>query len=77
MGVNGEIDLTADQRRIGLELIERHLPGTDVWAHGSRVQWTSRPESDLDLVVFSGADQSGQMADLREAYRHSITDRRT
>lgn len=69
--MKGEIDLTADQRQIVLELIERHLPDTDVWAYGSRVKWTSRPESDLDLVVFSGADQSGQVADLREAFEES------
>lgn len=69
--MKGEIDLTAGQRQIVLELIERHLPGTDVWAYGSRVQWTSRPESDLDLVVFSGADQSDQVSDLREAFEES------
>ena len=71
MGVNGEIDLTAEQRQLVLELIERHLPDTDVWAYGSRVKWTSRPESDLDLVVFSGPEQNGQVADLREALEES------
>ncbi len=69
--MKGEIDLTEDQRRLVVELIERHLPDTDVWAHGSRVKWTSRPESDLDLVVFSGADQRDQVADLREAFEES------
>ena len=69
--MKGAIDLTTGQRRIVLELIERHLPDTDVWAYGSRVSWTSRPESDLDLVVFSGADQSDQVADLREAFEES------
>lgn len=71
MGVNGEIDLTADQRQIVLELIERHLPDTDVWAYGSRVKWTSRPESDLDLVVFSGPEQNGQVSELRQAFEES------
>ena len=71
MGVKGEIDLTAGQRRIVLELIERHLPDTDVWAYGSRVVWTSRPESDLDLVVFSGPEQSGQVSELRQAFEES------
>ena len=69
--MKGEIDLTADQRRLVLELIERHLPDTDVWAYGSRVTWTSRPESDLDLVVFSGPDQSAQASALREALEES------
>ena len=69
--MNGEIDLTAEQHRLVLELIERHLPHTDVWAYGSRVKWTSRPDSDLDLVVFSGPEQNGQVADLREAFEES------
>ena len=71
MGVNGEIDLTPDQHRLVRELIERHLPDTDVWAYGSRVKWTSRPESDLDLVVFSGPDQSIHVSDLRVAFAES------
>lgn len=71
MGLKGAIDLTAGQRQIVLELIERHLPDTDVWAYGSRVTWTSRPESDLDLVVFSGHEQTDQVADLREAFEES------
>lgn len=71
MGLKGEIDLTEDQRRLLLALIERHLPDTDVWAYGSRVRWTSRPESDLDLVVFSGPDRRSQVSDLRDALTES------
>ena len=69
--MKGEIDLTTEQRQVVLELIGRHLPDTDVWAYGSRVQWTSRPESDLDLVVFSGLAQSRQVTSLREALEES------
>jgi len=69
--MKGKIDLTAEQRQVVLELIERHLPDTDVWAYGSRVRWTSRPQSDLDLVVFSGPDQSGQVSELRDALDES------
>ena len=69
--MKGEIDLTAEQYRLVVSLIERHLPGTDVWAYGSRVKWISRPESDLDLVVFSGPEQSSQVSDLREAVEKS------
>lgn len=71
MGVNGEIDLTPDQHRLVMALIDQHLPDTDVWVYGSRVKWTSRPESDLDLVAFSGPEQSGQVSDLREAFEES------
>ena len=71
MGSNSTIDLTSDQHRLLVELIKRHLPYTDVWAYGSRVTWTSRPQSDLDLVVFSGSEQTGQVSHLREAFEES------
>ncbi len=74
MGVDGgaaAIDLTAGQRRTILDLLERYLPGTTVWAYGSRVKWTSRPQSDLDLVVFAAQERRGQIDTLREAFEES------
>ena len=71
MGVDRSIDITADQRKSILTLLERHLPGTAAWAYGSRAKWTSRPESDLDLVVFSGPGQGRQVGSLREAFDES------
>ena len=71
MGMTQAIDITADQRRMVLALLSRHLPGTTVWAYGSRVKWTSRPESDLDLVVFARPEQSAQVAELREGFEES------
>ena len=65
------IDITAEQRRTVLALLNRHLPDTTAWACGSRVKWTSRPESDLDLVVFARPEQSAQVAELREAFEES------
>ena len=65
------IDITAEQRRTVLVLLNRHLPDTTVWAYGSRVKWTSRPESDLNLVVFARPEQSSQVAELREAFEES------
>ena len=65
------IDITDEQRRTVLALLNRHLPDTTVWACGSRVKWTSRPESDLDLVVFARPEQSAQVAELREAFEES------
>ena len=55
------IDITAEQRKTVLALLARHLPNTTAWVYGSRVKWTARPESDLDLVVFanSGAGAAG------------------
>ena len=65
------IDITAEQRRTVLALLNRYLPDTTVWACGSRVKWTSRPESDLNLVVFARPEQSAQVAELREAFEES------
>ena len=71
MGMTPAIDITAEQRRTVLALLNRYLPDTTAWAYGSRVKWTSRPESDLDLVVFARPGQSARVAELREAFEES------
>ena len=71
MGLNWPIDITAEQRKTVLALLARHLPNTMAWVYGSRVKWTARPESDLDLVVFARPEQSGRVSDLREAFEES------
>ncbi len=71
MGMTPAIDITAEQRRTILALLNRYLPDTTAWAYGSRVKWTSRPESDLDLVVFARPEQSARVAELREAFEES------
>ena len=71
MGVAQAIDLAPEDRNTVLMLLERHLPGTEAWAYGSRVKWTSRPQSDLDLVVFATEDQRRFVGDLREAFEES------
>ena len=53
MGVDPAIDITTADLKTVLALLQRHLPGTAAWVYGSRVKWTSRPQSDLDLVVFA------------------------
>ena len=65
------IDITAEQRRTILALLDRHLSDTAAWVYGSRVKGTSRPTSDLDLVVFAGPKQSARVAELREAFEES------
>ena len=71
MGIDRPIDITAEQRKTVLALLQRHLPGTAAWVYGSRVKWTSRPQSDLDLVVFATPEQQPQIGDLREAFEES------
>lgn len=65
------IDLTTEQRNILSDLFRRFLPGVAVWAYGSRVKWTARPSSDLDLVAFASPAQQPQVADLKEALAES------
>ena len=71
MGLDRAIDITVGQRKTVLALLERHLPNTAAWVYGSRVKWTSRPQSDMDLVVFATPKQRRQVSDLREAFEES------
>jgi type I restriction enzyme S subunit len=34
-------------------ILQKHVPGYEVWAFGSRAKWTAKPYSDLDLVIIS------------------------
>ena len=71
MGVSEVLDLPAEHRAVLVALLEEHLPGTTVWAYGSRAKWTTRQNSDLDLVVFGPPDQGDQVGALREALEES------
>ena len=71
MGINQDIDITAEQRKTVLALLEKHLPNTTAWVYGSRAQWTSRPQSDLDMVVFATPEENSQVSDLRESFEES------
>ena len=71
MGLDRPIDITTDQRKTVLALLASHLPNTTAWVYGSRVKWTARPESDLDLVVFATPERDGRVSDLREAFDES------
>ncbi len=63
--------VTPEQRSLLEGLLRTHIPGVKVWAFGSRVRGAARPESDLDLVVFSGPEEAGSVAQLREALEES------
>jgi len=65
------IDITPSQMKTLRALLRRHLPGVAAWAYGSRVKGTSRPASDLDLVVFASKDQQPAVSELREAFEES------
>ena len=71
MGLDRSIDITAEERKAVLILLARHLPNTTAWVYGSRVKWTARPVSDLDVVAFATLEQAGRVSDLREAFEES------
>ena len=71
MGVDQPIDITAEERRTALVLLQGNLPGTVAWVYGSRAKWTARPQSDLDLVVFATPNQRRRVGALREAFEVS------
>lgn len=71
MAIEKTIDLTSAQHKEVLSLLKTYVPDTLVWAYGSRVKWTARPDSDLDLVVFSSSEQKANMSLLRETFEES------
>ena len=71
MGLNANLDLTAEQRGIIFGLLRTYLPNVTVWAYGSRVRWNARPYSDLDLVAFTSPGQESQLANLKDAFEES------
>jgi len=71
MGVGAGIDIGLRDREILFSLLARHLPRTTVWVYGSRVAGGSMPWSDLDMVVFSGAEQKHRISALKEAFEES------
>ena len=71
MELKKPIDITTEQRRILLALLQKHLPDTRTWVYGSRIRFTSRKNSDLDMVVFADRGQKRQVGDLREALEES------
>jgi type I restriction enzyme S subunit len=65
------IDITTEQRKTLLALLRQFIPGVAVWAYGSRVKWTARPNSDLDLVAFTTPEQRHLVSELKEAFGES------
>ena len=71
MGLTDAIDISVGDHKLVLDLLKQHLPNVAVWAYGSRVKWTARPQSDLDLVAFASCEQKAAVLNLREALEES------
>ena len=71
MGVDSPIDVSSEQYETILTLLRKYLPETTAWVYGSRAKRTSRPHSDLDLVIFAEPGQHLQVGELKEAFDES------
>jgi type I restriction enzyme, S subunit len=69
--MSAALDITKEQRKTLLTLLGRFIPGVAVWAYGSRVKWTARANSDLDLVVFTTLAQKPIVSELKDALAES------
>jgi type I restriction enzyme S subunit len=69
--MNSAIDITSRQRKTLVDLLRQFIPGIAVWAYGSRVRWTARPNSDLDLVAFIALSNRNRIEELKEALAES------
>lgn len=66
------IDVRPDLWEIVRSILQTHVPQFEVWAFGSRAQWTAKPYSDLDLAVISTAPLSlAVSAALADAFAES------
>ena len=66
------VGLTEAQAATVRAIIDRVLPGAEVWVFGSRATGHARPFSDLDLLLAQPAALSwAQRADLRDAFEAS------
>jgi uncharacterized protein len=69
MGLADSIDLKPADRKLLIELLERYLPSTEIWAFGSRVKGKAKTHSDLDLVAFTEEQSAASL--LKEAFDES------
>ncbi len=67
-----KIDLKSQDWNEVCHILEIHVPEYPVWAFGSRVKWTAKPYSDLDLAIIAPQPLSlTKMATIKEAFDES------
>jgi predicted nucleotidyltransferase len=71
MDISTAVDIRPHDQEILYSLLSRYLPNTTVWAYGSRAAGNALPWSDLDLVVFTEANQKYHLSLLKEALEES------
>ena len=53
MASSPNIDVNPLDWREVARMLQQYLPEFDIWAFGSRVKWTAKSHSDLDLAVIT------------------------
>ena len=71
MGIDQPLDITADQRKTILSLLETIFQTRPLGCMARVPSGPARPHSDLDMVVFATPKQSARVFDLREAFEES------
>ena len=72
MGIATKIDITPADLKTLQALLKRFIPQTTVWAFGSRVKFTNKPSSDLDLVAFTTKEQNTLVSLLKDAIEEAM-----
>lgn len=66
-----DLDMPEDAKAALMDMLAEHLSGIEIWAYGSRVNGTSHPSSDLDLVAFVQPSNDPRLGAFREALEES------
>ena len=51
------IDITNQELQVIMQILHKLVPNYEVWSFGSRVKWTTRPSSDLDIAIVANDNQ--------------------
>ena len=66
------IDIGPSDLETVRRVLREHVPGLEVWAFGSRVSWTARETSDLDIALMTTEPLDAmRLAEMREAFVQS------
>ena len=66
------VDISPADLETVRRVLREHVPGLEVWAFGSRVSWTARETSDLDIALMTTEPLNVMcLAEIREAFVQS------